>query len=78
MTVWRMCTHTHTQTTNTEDVTLCVFARQQYLQDGASLLCQTYIVCLVSNALNLKVYHDKHSKVHIDSPIFTEFFPPPY
>jgi hypothetical protein len=39
--------HTHTER---GDVTLCVFACQQYLQDSASLLCFTFIFCLVSKA----------------------------
>jgi hypothetical protein len=41
--------HVHTHT-HSEDVIFSVFARQQSLQYGASLLCFTYNVCLVSNA----------------------------
>ena len=55
MTIWHMriacwitkITHTHTHT-HTEYVLRFAFPLQQWLQEGASMLRYTYIVCLLS------------------------------
>jgi hypothetical protein len=41
------CWITKTTDTHSEYVTMLLFARQQYLRERASMLCSTYIACLV-------------------------------
>jgi hypothetical protein len=66
MTIWRMriaCYIPNTTNTHSDYVTLIAFPLQHWLHESASMLCYTYIVCLVTHSFPrvtlLSLFSDK-------------------